>query len=88
MGQKLTTEQWDAAALPMHWLRSDKIKDWEKVVTELCEKWLNANAKGWYYISGKYWVFENIEDMFSFKLFVLNNKFFDDTHGTVEVQTK
>ncbi len=85
MGKKLTTEEWANTPVPMVWLRSDRIKDWEKVVVELCEKWLNANAKGWYYPSGNYWVFENVEDMTTFKWFVLNNKFFNDTHGEVPI---
>lgn len=88
MARKLTTEQWHEATAPMYWIRSDLIKHWEQVVIELCEKWLDSNIKGWYYSSGKYFVFENEQDMVTFKFFVLNNKFSDnDTHGKIEVPT-
>lgn len=88
MARKLTSDEWHEASLPMYWIRSDLIKNWENVVLEICEKWLEGNIEGWYYHSGAYWVFQNEKDVFTFKWFVLNNKFSaNDTHGKVEVES-
>lgn len=82
MGKHLTREEFMAAPAPMFWLKTEVVKSWTQVQKDLALKWLEANAKGWFYFSDVTWVFENNTDRVVFKTFLLTNAFSED-FGTI-----
>lgn len=83
MGTLLSHDKWLEAKTPMYWIKVSSIKDWDNVILDLADKWAVTHLSGWFYRSSEYWVFEKQEDLVTFKFFILNNKFSEDT-GKIE----
>jgi len=83
MGKHLSHSEWLDKPAPMHWIKASKIKNWPNVQVELCEKWLEAKTKGWFYHAGDHWIFELKNDLVTFKMFVLTDHFTEDI-GSIE----
>lgn len=83
MGKRLSIDEWAKVKAPFYYVRMTNIQD--TLILQMIVKFLEANAKGWFYDYSSTIVFELDTDQVMFS-FWMKSKPFENDHGVIAEQ--